>query len=251
MDYAVGYNVGKRRTLNEDFFGVYRANNLEGFVIADGMGGHNAGDVASKIAIRLAMEIMEDWEVKRSNPSSQQTIALISKMVRDINMGVFTYSVVNPACSGMGSTIAAVLHIGHKVFATWVGDSRIYGVKDSKLVQISKDDSYVQMLVDLGQISLEEARQHPKKNMITKAIGTESSIVASVVEITEDYDGYLVCSDGLTNMLTEERIENKLLQGGFENEEFNLKVICDALVKDANKNGGLDNISLILIRGKK
>ena len=235
----------------EDFFGVYRANNLEGFVIADGMGGHNAGDVASKIAVRLAMEIMEDWEVKRSNPSSQQTTALISKMVRDINMGVFTYSVVNPACSGMGSTFVAILHIGHKVFATWVGDSRIYGIKDNKLTQISKDDSYVQMLIDLGQITPEEARQHPKKNAITKAIGTESSIVASVVEVTEDYDGYLLCSDGLTNMLTEERIEAKLEQGGFKNVEFNLKVICDALVKDANKNGGLDNISLILVRGKK
>ncbi len=251
MDYAVGYNVGKRRTLNEDFFGVYKANNLEAFVVADGMGGHNAGDVASKIAVRLAMEIMEDWEVKRSNPSSQQTMALISKMVRDINMGVFTYSVVNPACSGMGTTFVAVLHIGHKVFATWVGDSRVYGIKGTKLEQISKDDSYVQMLIDLGQISPEEARQHPKKNAITKAIGTESSIMASVVEVTENYDGFLICSDGLTNMLTEERIESKLSQGGFENEEFNLKVICDALVKDANKSGGLDNISLILIRGKR
>lgn len=251
MDYAIGYNVGKKRTLNEDFFGVYKANNLEAYVVADGMGGHNAGNIASKIAVRVALEIMEDWEVRRSNPGSQQTKELISKMIRDVNMGVFTYSVVNPTCSGMGTTFVAIIHIGRKVFAAWVGDSRIYGIKGTSLEQISKDDSYVQMLVDLGRITAEEARQHPKKNVITRAIGTESSITSSVMEITEDYDGYLLCSDGLTNMLTDEKIEDKLRQGGFENEEFNLKVICDALVKDANKNGGLDNISLILVRGKK
>ena len=250
MDYAVGYDVGRHRAVNEDYYGICRFRDLEVFIIADGMGGHNAGNIASRTAVRNAVEIISGWDPDEFRAGRDMSEALTT-LIREVNLGVYNYSLVSPMCNGMGTTFVVLVRCGGDFYAAWVGDSRVYGIRDGLLTQLSKDDSFVQMLVDMGSLTPEEARVHPKKNMITKAVGTESSISPSTIRITDDYDGFLLCSDGLTNMLTDEMIQEKLAQGGFENEEFNLDVICDALVKDANRAGGQDNISLILVRGGK
>ncbi len=250
MDYAVGYDVGRHRAVNEDYYGICRSDGLETYIIADGMGGHSAGNVASRTAVQRAVEIISGWDPDRLRSGGELSRAL-KDLICEVNLGVYNYSLVSPMYYGMGTTMVVLARCGDVFCAGWAGDSRLYGIREGRLIQLSKDDSYVQMLVDMGALSPEEARTHPKKNVITKAVGTESAISPNVLEITESYDGFLLCSDGLTNMLTDEKIQEKLVQGGFENEEFNLDVICDALIKDANKAGGLDNISLVLVRGRR
>lgn len=237
MRLGAATDIGKMRKLNEDSYFVYRNENLLGGMVADGMGGQNAGEVASAMAAKIVKEHI----INEFNPDMDY--AQIGEMVRialiEANRSIFSYSKSNPELDGMGTTATLAIIYKNKLIAAHVGDSRIYLINEDGIKQVTKDHSYVQELVLRGEISKEAADSHPAKNYITRAVGSEDILKVDITIL--DYSGEIVllCSDGLSNMLCDEQIEEIIK----ENEE--LQAGCEALVSLANKKGGLDNITVI------
>ncbi|MCQ2539105.1 MAG: Stp1/IreP family PP2C-type Ser/Thr phosphatase [Acetatifactor sp.] len=227
------------RKLNQDY--VYRSElpvgNLPNlFLVADGMGGHNAGDFAAKLAVTTIAELIAD---------SDETDAekLLDRSVSVANAVVFRSAEASPELAGMGTTIVAAVCDGDKLTVANVGDSRLYVVNKDGINQITRDHSWVEEMIRRGGIAREDARNHPDKNIITRAVGVGNSVRIDFFEhkIKED-DIILMCTDGLTNMLIDEEIQSVLLS------ERNIEEKAEELVRRANDNGGRDNISVILIQ---
>lgn len=227
------------RKLNQDY--VYRSElpvgNLPNlFLVADGMGGHNAGDFAAKLAVTTIAELIAD---------SDETDAekLLDRSVSVANAVVFRSAEASPELAGMGTTIVAAVCDGDKLTVANVGDSRLYVVNKDGINQITRDHSWVEEMIRRGGIAREDARNHPDKNIITRAVGVGNSVRIDFFEqkIKED-DIILICTDGLTNMLIDEEIQSVLLS------ERNIEEKAEELVRRANDNGGRDNISVILIQ---
>lgn len=237
MRLGAATDIGKMRKLNEDSYFVYRNENLLGGMVADGMGGQNAGEVASAMAAKIVKEHI----INEFNPDMDYV--QIGEMVRialiEANRSIFSYSKSNPELDGMGTTATLAIIYKNKLIAAHVGDSRLYLITEDGIKQVTKDHSYVQELVLRGEISKEAADSHPAKNYITRAVGSEDILKVDIKIL--DYSGEIVllCSDGLSNMLCDEQIEEIIK----ENEE--LQAGCEALVSLANKKGGLDNITVI------
>lgn len=237
MRLGAATDIGKMRKINEDSYFVYRNENLLGGMVADGMGGQNAGEVASAMAAKIVKEHI----INEFNPDMDY--AQIGEMVRialiEANSSIYGYSKSKPELEGMGTTATLAIIYKNKLIAAHVGDSRLYLINDGGIRQITKDHSYVQELVLRGEISKEAADSHPAKNYITRAVGSEDVLKVDITIL--DYSGEIVllCSDGLSNMLCDEQIEEIIK----ENEE--LQAGCEALVSLANKKGGLDNITVI------
>lgn len=237
MRLGAATDIGKMRKLNEDSYFVYRNENLLGGMVADGMGGQNAGEVASAMAAKIVKEHI----INEFNPDMDYV--QIGEMVRialiEANRSIFSYSKSNPELDGMGTTATLAIIYKNKLIAAHVGDSRLYLITENGIKQVTKDHSYVQELVLRGEISKEAADSHPAKNYITRAVGSEDILKVDIKIL--DYSGEIVllCSDGLSNMLCDEQIEEIIK----ENEE--LQAGCEALVSLANKKGGLDNITVI------
>lgn len=232
-------NIGMVRKLNQDY--VYRSElpvgNLPNlFLVADGMGGHNAGDFAAKLAVTTIAELIAD---------SDETDAekLLDRSVSVANAVVFRSAEASPELAGMGTTIVAAVCDGDKLTVANVGDSRLYVVNKDGINQITRDHSWVEEMIRRGGIAREDARNHPDKNIITRAVGVGNSVRIDFFEhkIKED-DIILMCTDGLTNMLIDEEIQSVLLS------ERNIEEKAEELVRRANDNGGRDNISVILIQ---
>ena len=232
-------NIGMVRKLNQDY--VYRSElpvgNLPNlFLVADGMGGHNAGDFAAKLAVTTIAELIAD---------SDETDAekLLDRSVSVANAVVFRSAEASPELAGMGTTIVAAVCDGDKLTVANVGDSRLYVVNKDGINQITRDHSWVEEMIRRGGIAREDARNHPDKNIITRAVGVGNSVRIDFFEqkIKED-DIILICTDGLTNMLIDEEIQSVLLS------ERNIEEKAEELVRRANDNGGRDNISVILIQ---
>ncbi len=230
-------DIGKKRKVNQDY--VYTSENPIGnlpnlFIVADGMGGHNAGDFASKLTVEtLLSEIADSFE---KNP-----VKIIGKAIDTANDVIRRKASETPDMEGMGTTLVAATCLGKYLHVANVGDSRLY-VVGKAIRQITKDHSLVEEMVRIGTISHSEARNHPDKNIITRAIGAAVEVEPDffTVELEED-DVVLMCSDGLTNMLEDEEIR-MILSGGRDIVEQ-----AQALVDAANANGGKDNISVVLI----
>ena len=231
---AVGNSViGMKRTNNEDAIYVNEQKNL--YVVADGMGGCNAGEVASNTAISIFVEAMEKTE-------NEEILDRMMFATRACNQIVYQKAKNNIEYTDMGTTLVAACIEKEKVFIIYVGDSRAYRFRDNELCQITTDHSYVMELVKIGSITKEEAEVHPKKNIITRAIGVREDVEPDIViaDIKEG-DKILLCTDGLSNMVSNKEME-KILTTECSTEEKVKK-----LVLLANHKGGLDNISLILI----
>ena len=231
---AIGNSViGMRRTNNEDAIYVNEQKNL--YVVADGMGGCNAGEVASNTAISIFVEAMEKTE-------NEEILDRMMFATRACNQIVYQKAKNNIEYTDMGTTLVAACIEKEKVFIIYVGDSRAYRFRDNELCQITTDHSYVMELVKIGSITKEEAEVHPKKNIITRAIGVREDVEPDIViaDIKEG-DKILLCTDGLSNMVSNKEME-KILTTECSTEEKVKK-----LVLLANHKGGLDNISLILI----
>ena len=228
---------GRVRSNNEDSFFSYRNENLIGGMVADGMGGHNAGEVASK----MTTMIVKDHIIAKFNPD--MAYAEVGEMIRrafiDSNSEVYEYAKHHPENSGMGTTASMAFVYRNKLIAIHVGDSRVYAISSDSIRQITTDHSLVQELLARGKISIDDAKRYPNKNVITRAIGTEPSIKVDV--IIEDYNGetVCVCSDGLTNLVSDEQIMNII------NENEDLQTGVEKLVELANKKGGIDNITCV------
>lgn len=236
----VGYksDVGIKRKFNEDSVGHFECNSYGIYIVADGMGGHNAGEVASEMAVSNVIEF-----VKNNIDSLGECV--LEDAIENVNKKIYEYSVSNLKLSGMGTTITACLLYDGKIVIANVGDSSCFGINSSGLFKLTKDHSLVQQLIDSGSISEEEAINHPNKNIITRAVGTHEDVEVDIFKFDiDEYDKYLMCSDGLTNEVPIERI-TEIIQKEDDNE-----LACYELVNEANKNGGRDNITVMLFGGE-
>lgn len=240
---AVGKSVrGMKRENNEDAIFVSRPGDYpeDLYIVADGMGGHNGGEVASAEAVRAFIKY-----IVKNHPAavkSGELLELMTEAAQFSNRAVFEKSRTSPELYGMGTTITASLISGGRAYIIHAGDSRLYVFRSGKLKQITKDHSYVMEMVKMGEITKEEAKVHPKRNIITRALGTdmELDIDATVLPL-EESDVLLMCTDGLDNMVTDDRIEEIL------NKETKMEDKLAELIDTANEKGGFDNISIILI----
>lgn len=229
---------GKRRQLNQDV--VYSSElpvgNLPNlFIIADGMGGHKAGDYASRYAVDTICR-----EAEHSSEKGPEKI--LQSAIDKANAGIFELSNENRDLEGMGTTVVVATIYGDCLKVGNVGDSRLYIVNGKSIRQITTDHSLVEEMIRMGGLDRESARTHPNKNIITRAVGVTDAVLADFYEVQlQEGDMVLLCSDGLSNMLEDEEIRMIV------NAQRDIMEKAEALVRAANLNGGRDNISLILI----
>jgi protein phosphatase len=244
-------DVGLVRDHNEDSIGENHDLGLA--VLADGMGGHRGGEVASAITVSTILESLDD-KLKNINPGdtdettgfSLESIAVNDAVIK-ANENVFTSSNENARYRGMGTTVVVLLFHDNRFTVAHVGDSRLYRYRDGELEQITRDHSLMQELVDKGFYTTEQARESLNKNLVTRAIGAEESVQVDVHEdIVHPGDIYLLCSDGVSDMLEDDVIKTTIA----DNSE-NLEKIATELIRLSNESGGKDNISVILARPVK
>lgn len=231
-------DVGQKRRENQDY--VYASEQPIGnlpnlFVVADGMGGHNAGDFASRCAVSVMVE-----SVKKD--MSFNPIKIIRHAIETANEQVHVQAELDPQKAGMGTTLVAVTVVGYYAYVANVGDSRLYLSDPHDIVQITRDHSWIAEMVRRGEISKEEARNHPDKNIITRAVGTGPSVNIDFFDVElEEESRILMCSDGLSNMVNDETMQEILVSSD------DIEETAENLVALANENGGRDNISVIII----
>lgn len=230
-------DIGLRRQLNQDrvFASDERVGILPNlYIVADGMGGHNAGELASAITVRV-------MEEELSAMSDVLPEVALASAIRCANAATWQQAQIREGCKGMGTTVVACTCVGDEMVAANVGDSRLYICSDV-IKQITVDHSLVEEMIQMGGLDRNNARNHPDKNIITRAIGARSSVDTDLFKVQiKRGDIILLCSDGLTNMVEDETIL-AVVSG-----EGTLKSKADRLVEMANENGGRDNISVILV----
>jgi len=232
-------NPGKVRTHNEDSVNIFKnKNNDILMVVADGMGGHKAGEVASSIAVE---EINKEFNLIDKFKSKQETVLWIRKLASNINSKIFKYTDEHPESKGMGTTLVLCILTKEYLLFGNIGDSSGYVFKKNKLFKITNDHTLVNLLVSTGELSEEAARNHPRKNVVMKALGAVNPAEIDVFDVDNKIDGILLCSDGLTTMLTNDQIEKVL------NSDSNIDDKLNKLVTKCNNRGGNDNISIALL----
>ncbi|MBR6396934.1 MAG: Stp1/IreP family PP2C-type Ser/Thr phosphatase [Lachnospiraceae bacterium] len=233
-------NVGKVRKSNQD--SVFRSETPIGnlpnlFIVADGMGGHNGGDEASRLCIDSMCEYINNEK------EEQSIIPIMEGAIRFANSVIYEKSLEDPGLSGMGTTVVAAVIDNGVLYVANVGDSRLYYVEGDSLRQITEDHSLVEEMVKKGDLDRSEARFHPNKNIITRAIGVGKVIDIDYFELHTAKGGIvLLCSDGLSNMLSDSEIVSAIKSGDGQAD-----IIARTLVDKANDNGGKDNITVIVI----
>lgn len=246
LEIAAATDPGQVRTNNED--SIATNGELGLVVLADGMGGHQAGEVASGLAVDLIMRHMSHVFENPGSVKPEKGTSLESQSIGDAirlaNSAVHETSQTRPECAGMGSTVVAAAFHDNKISIGHVGDSRLYRLRNNKLEQLTVDHSVVQELLSRGLISAEEARTAYNKNLVTKALGVDANVEPDVNEFeVEDNDIYLLCSDGLNDVLDDGTIKSLL-----ETDNDNLEPVVAKMINETNSQGGPDNISIILIR---
>ena len=230
-------DIGKTRAVNQDY--VYASLEEVGclpnlFIVADGMGGHKAGDTASRFTVETFKELVSEAGMK-------DPISVIDKAVQDVNTMLIEKASESLDYTGMGTTLVIASIFGDKLRVANVGDSRLYIISD-EIRQITRDHSLVEEMVMLGKLTRNEARLHEKKNVITRAIGGEASVEAEMFTVAvKPGDKILMCSDGLTNMVEDTEI-GRIVQSAPD-----IDTAARMLVDTANENGGNDNISIVII----
>ena len=226
---------GRKRASNEDAFGLSVEHGV--YIVCDGMGGAAAGEVASTLAVGEMMQ----WLTQRPRTSPPPVEA--AEAVTAANEAIYSRSQRNPSLNGMGTTLVALLVEDRRAWMVNVGDSRGYRLRNSNLEQITLDHSLVEEQIRLGQMSQEEALRSPLKNVITRALGTQSAVTPDIFELeTEPGDLFLLCSDGLVRELSDSVVESLLRL------DLILEEMCSRLVEAANEAGGHDNITCLLVR---
>ena len=230
-------DIGKRRKLNQDYvytseMPIGKLNNL--FLVADGMGGHNAGDYASRYTIETIVD-----EIGKSDEESR--IAVLESAIKSANVHIRQKAEEDAELNGMGTTVVAATIDGDNLCVANVGDSRLYVIGD-EMRQITTDHSLVEEMIRMGGLKRELARTHPDKNIITRAIGAQDDVDVDFFEVKlGKNDVILMCSDGLSNMIEDEEIR-MIMQG-----QRDIVEKAESLVKAANNNGGKDNIAVVLV----
>lgn len=228
---------GRVRSHNEDSVTIVK--NLSGehlMIVADGMGGHRAGEIASSMAVT---HLGSRFSNLSTIGTKFDAVNWLNENINTINTNILKYTEENPESTGMGTTVVlAVVTKDFLIFGN-IGDSSGFVFKNKKLHKITKDHTLVNLLVETGEIAPEEALNHPKKNVLMKALGTETKQVLDTFDVDTNVDAIMLCSDGLTNMLTVEQIEKVLNDDELRIEDKLIKII-----KKCNARGGTDNISI-------
>ncbi len=238
MRFTTLTDKGVVRQTNED--SVYVSENRFGHVlaiVADGMGGHNAGEIASKLAVTT---LGKAWSVVDHLDSINDAKKWLTDQIHTVNKHVLMYSEADESFSGMGTTLVIAIVIGDKTLFANVGDSRAYIYGKDELMQVTSDHTLVNTLVEKGEIDLEQAKYHPQKNIIMQAVGTSVYLQIDFYETVNNYEYILLCSDGLNDAVDDEAIAKVL-----KNKLFH--AIPKELVDMSNSNGGYDNISIVLL----
>jgi len=243
LKFSARSDCGRVREKNEDSFLVlFEQCNIRYpvFLVADGMGGHNGGEIASSMLTEyIKNKILDNPERLQAQDERE---SFIKEIIHDANKIIFLKSKEETDLSGMGTTITMAVLLDSEVLFAHAGDSRAYIIRESEIIKVTEDHSYVQELVNSGQISSEEAEIHPKRNMITRAIGTEDDIeIDFYLHSIQSGDYIVLCSDGLTNMVEQNEIIDILhRQCSVENK-------VTELINLANDRGGTDNITVIVL----
>lgn len=231
-------DIGNIRELNEDTFGVLEGKYFNLFIICDGMGGHNAGEVASKMAKDTILHTME-------HDLHDSPVEALIAAIKEANQKIFERSASEKTMSGMGTTVTTAVSYDGKLDIAHVGDSSLYIIRDNEIKKITKDHSFVQELVDSGRISQADAKHHPNKNIITRAVGTNAEVAVDTYRLnTRKDDFFILCTDGLTDYLSDEEILNEVTS--HENKKDSIA----ALAEIAKERGGKDNITLVIFGGE-
>jgi len=241
-------DVGKKRQHNEDYVDISPSHGIA--VLADGMGGYNAGEVASSMAVEIILSALKKniLEIPTAQINEKTGFAEESVLLRDAillaNNSIFQTASTKTECAGMGTTVLAAVFYGNRITAAHVGDSRMYRLRDGALSHVTEDHSLIHEQVRRGLVTAADARNSRIKNLVTRALGVDAGVEADIVEdIVFDGDFYLMCSDGLTDVVSDEVIQHTLSQ-----LHNNLSAAARKLIDLANDAGGPDNISVILIK---
>ena len=250
MKYGGRTDVGIKRKNNQDSYAVFSKSDYFCAIVCDGMGGANGGNIASGLAVKtFASCIKKGFSAQSPDDFDEFEIKKLMKTaVNEANKEVYIKSLSSPELEGMGTTLVAVIGCLCGTFAVNVGDSRLYRQLDGILQQVSNDHSFVQYLIDKGDLKPEDAANHPNKNIILRAIGVNEAVEGDYFRI-DNYDRLLLCTDGLTNHVNDKRI-GQIISGEYSVKSTTLKNRADALITEANEGGGLDNITAVLIGGE-
>jgi PPM family protein phosphatase len=239
-------DTGRVREHNEDM--IASDGDIGLLVLADGMGGYNAGEVASGIAVKTIVNLVresierEDLRIPDKSGGLSRASIILRDAIHRANKIIYQTARTQPQCEGMGTTVVGILFFDNRVSIAHVGDSRVYRVRHNKLEQVTLDHSLLQELVDRGFYSVEEAQRAANKNYVTRALGVEPNVEVEIQEqpVTKG-DFYLLCSDGLSDMVEDEDIHLTFSTFG-----ANLEAVAKHLIQLANDNGGKDNISVVM-----
>ena len=233
-------DIGKVREQNQDYYYISEeTSEPKIYILADGMGGYKGGEIASKLATESVKNYIES-NFCNITKEKEEILKLITSAVEYANMVVYEKSKENAELEGMGTTLEVCLIYNNKAYIGHIGDSRIYRIRKDVIRKLTKDHSYVQQLVEDKRITREEAKTHPKKNMLTKALGCTPYVEPDLrARNFEKGDIFIMCSDGLTNMVEEKQIYELIKQ--------DINKATDNLINAANDAGGYDNITVIII----
>lgn len=232
---------GKVREINQDYYYISTSlDEVQLYILADGMGGYNGGEIASSLAVETAKKYVEN-NFKEIEKDRDSIIQLLGSSIEYANMVVYEKSKEKPELQGMGTTLEICLVYNNKVYIGHVGDSRIYRIRKQFIRKLTQDHSYVQKLVKEGTITKEQAEHHPQKNMLMKALGCNAFVEPDVMVkgFLKD-DILIICSDGLSNLVDQQTM--------YEMASKNMEQATKDLVKLANERGGYDNITVVIVK---
>ena len=230
-------DAGKVRSHNEDSVTILKnLSNEYLMIVADGMGGHRAGEVASSMVVTHMGKRFS--EVATVGPK-KDAINWLNDNIAEINQNIWAYSNEHEESKGMGTTVVLALITNDFLIFGNIGDSSGFAIKNGKLHKVTHDHTLVNLLVDAGDLTEEEAKYHPKKNVLMKALGGNEKVELDIFDVDMSAEGILLCSDGLTNMLTNDQIEKVL-----NDEEYDIEEKVIRLIRKCNARGGTDNISI-------
>lgn len=232
---------GKVRSHNEDSVTIVKNNNDEYLiVVADGMGGHKAGEVASSLVVN---ELSKRFSMLSSMGTKEEAVVWLKEIIDEINVKILRYAEEHVDASGLGTTCVCSLITKDFLLFGNIGDSSGYVYKKGKLYKVTKDHTLVNILLENGELTESDAKNHPQKNVLMKALGAAERIEMDIFDVERNVDGVLLCSDGLTNMISVEQME-KILGDG----ELDLEGQVGKMINKANMRGGNDNITVACVR---
>ncbi|MBN1944576.1 MAG: Stp1/IreP family PP2C-type Ser/Thr phosphatase [Bradymonadales bacterium] len=245
--YAGNTNVGMKRSHNEDSLYLMPSMNL--YLVADGMGGHSSGEVASQMAVEAIAQFFQEtseddeitWPFKMDKDKEYQENRLITG-IKLANRRIFESAQSQPRYKGMGTTVVAVYFANGGSYVAHVGDSRVYRIRRDTITQITEDHSLLNDYIKMKELTPEEIENFPHKNVIVRALGMKETVqVDTQFEIPQNGDIYLLCSDGLSGMVDSNNLLRLVLEANQD-----LEMACQKVIDEANRNGGTDNITVVL-----